>query len=61
MRLILEHGPTAIQAPSGPHTVGGGDGGLAAPAASFVVECPQQFVGRIIGTGGATIRELQVT
>ena len=56
----MEHGPTAIQAPSGPHTVGGGDGGPAAPAASFVVECPQQFVGRIIGTGGATIRELQV-
>jgi rRNA processing protein Krr1/Pno1 len=49
IRLILEHGPTAIHV----NSMSGG------PIIHTVVECPQTIVGRVIGSSGATIKELQ--
>ncbi|KAJ1434013.1 hypothetical protein B484DRAFT_314331, partial [Ochromonadaceae sp. CCMP2298] len=44
IQMIVSQGPTAIQGPQ----------------VSAVVECSQPQVGKIIGTGGSTIRELQM-
>ena len=44
--LIMERGPTAI------HMLNG-------PIITQVVECPQVLVGRVIGAGGSTIRDIQ--
>ena len=49
IRLILSHGPTAIHI----NTQSGGE------LLSTEMECSQPMVGRVIGGGGATIRELQ--
>lgn len=49
IRLILSHGPTAIHI----NTQSGGE------LLSTEMECSQPLVGRVIGGGGATIRELQ--
>lgn len=44
--VVLEQGPTAI------HMLDG-------PVVNRELDCPQPLVGRIIGAGGATIREIQ--
>lgn len=49
IKLILAHGPTAIHI----NTLTGGE------LLNTEMECAQPLVGRIIGGGGATIRELQ--
>eukprot|EP00596_Hydrurales_sp_CCMP1899_P001965 CAMPEP_0119035454 /NCGR_PEP_ID=MMETSP1177-20130426/2476_1 /TAXON_ID=2985 /ORGANISM="Ochromonas sp, Strain CCMP1899" /LENGTH=501 /DNA_ID=CAMNT_0006993735 /DNA_START=59 /DNA_END=1564 /DNA_ORIENTATION=- len=49
IQLILEHGPTAIHV----NSLAGG------PSIAMVVECPQAIVGRVIGSSGATIKEVQ--
>lgn len=46
VRLIIDDGPTAI------HMLNG-------PVVTQEIDCPQSLVGRIIGSSGATIRELQ--
>lgn len=45
--LILDKGPTAI------HMLNG-------PVVTQVVECAQELVGRVIGTGGCNIRDIQL-
>ena len=49
INLIITQGPTAIHV----NSMAGG------PTVTQVVECTQPQVGKIIGTGGATIKELQ--
>jgi len=49
IKMIIEHGPTAIHVNS---MVGG-------PTVTSIIECSQPQVGKIIGTAGATIKELQ--
>ena len=49
INLIITEGPTAIHV----NSMAGG------PTVTQIVECTQPQVGKIIGTGGATIKELQ--
>jgi len=49
IKMIIEHGPTAIHVNS---MVGG-------PTVTSIIDCSQPQVGKIIGTAGATIKELQ--
>lgn len=51
IKMIIDQGPQAIH-------VGGGAGG-SGPTITTVMECSQAQVGKVIGTGGATIKELQ--
>ena len=49
VNLILANGPTAIHE----NSLGGG------PTLEIVIECPQSQVGKMIGPGGTTIKDLQ--
>lgn len=49
INLIITQGPTAIHV----NSMAGG------PTVTQIIECSQPQVGKIIGTGGATIKELQ--
>jgi far upstream element-binding protein len=49
IRLIIEQGPTSIHL----NSLTGG------PTIHSIIECTQSVVGRVIGTGGATIKDLQ--
>jgi hypothetical protein len=47
VQLVIQEGPTALHMTNG-------------PIISQTVDCPAYLVGRVIGSAGATIRELQV-
>eukprot|EP01035_Chromulina_nebulosa_P021099 gene21099-27341_t len=49
IKLIIEHGPTAIHV----NSLTGG------PTLTSVLECTQTQVGKVIGTGGSVIKDLQ--
>ena len=49
IKLIIEHGPNAITT----------NGTATATTMTSIVECPHEKVGRIIGSKGDTIKELQ--